>query len=395
MHHVVKYWSPSAIETWMLCPRKWALTKIDRHPKITGKGAELGVQVHAQHEAYLTQGTPYDLQIRAGFLASRTIDLIPLPGVATIEAEVTFSFEGLTFGGKLDAHWRNGANPVVLDHKTTGAIGYAKLERYELLEHPQAPIYAVWATRHYQSDSVELRWNYIETKPQRPDPVASWHHVSRADALDAFAPFVPVARDMARHLILVNEGALANANAFEAKDGKACRAFGGCQFYRKECLATASNIQRKSTYTMGDFDINSFLNDVAAKSGQGPVAPVATVAQAPAVTVSDAPAAITAPAALHDGSAINPPESSIVVAPVAPVVAEAPVNAPAKRGRKPKAAAAPVDAPAIAVQAPLSSEAASFLGSILQGLCANPALSCMPAGELADRAIAIADEVAS
>lgn len=394
MHHVVKYWSPSAIETWMLCPRKWALTKIDRHPKITGKGAELGVQVHAQHEAYLTHGTPYDLQTRAGFLASRTINLIPLPGVATIEAEVTFPFEGLIFGGKLDAHWRAGT-PIVLDHKTTGAIGYAKIERHELLEHPQAPIYAVWATRHYDAESVELRWNYIETKPQRPDPVTSWHHVSRADALSAFAPFVPIAHDMARHLELANTGELANANAFPAHDGKACRAFGGCQFYRKECLATASHQSQRSNYTMGDFDINSFLNDVAAKSGQGPVAPVATVAQtAAAAVVSDVPAVITAPAVvtLHDGPAINPPESLIVVA---PVVAEAPpVNAPARRGRKPKAPSPPIEPPA--GEPKLFTATENFLlGSILQGLCANPGLSFMPPSELADRAIAIADEVTS
>src|SRR6188768_3891482 len=46
------YVPPSAIETIDLCERKWAFVKLDRLDKGSSASAELGTDVHAQHERW-------------------------------------------------------------------------------------------------------------------------------------------------------------------------------------------------------------------------------------------------------------------------------------------------------------------------------------------------------
>jgi hypothetical protein len=89
----VAYVSPSALETFEMCERKWAWSKLDRLPKVMGDAAALGDGVHKQHEAWLGQGIPYDLTKRVGVLAMATMHLLPAPGVARVEQEVTFTYQ--------------------------------------------------------------------------------------------------------------------------------------------------------------------------------------------------------------------------------------------------------------------------------------------------------------
>lgn len=352
---VVKYVSASAIETSDEaqggCLRKWAWVKLDRLAKVSGASAELGSRVHAQHEAWLEHGTPYNLATREGVLAMATLHLLPAPGVAQVEREVVFKHEGVTLGGKIDAFWyaQPGPHPVVLDHKTTGNLGWAKLSKADLLGHPQAPLYGHWALAHSldggpaPGDVAELRWNYVHTKPKTPKAVASWHQVTSDEVRTGMARHVmPGAR---RLLAIVDEANVTRraGTPFGAAqlpaNKNACSAFGGCPF-RSRCGITP----QQGVIAMVQ-QASSFLQRIgvqapsAATQHAVPPAPLAADARAPAPANNPPlPGAIVATGGPVEGygAAINPPESG-TVAP-APSVAQ---SAPTFAAEAPTAAATP------------------------------------------------------
>jgi hypothetical protein len=65
----IEYVSPSTLETFAACPRKWGWHKLDRLPKPQNKGAGFGDRVHKQHEGWLAFGRPYDLTTHEGEVA--------------------------------------------------------------------------------------------------------------------------------------------------------------------------------------------------------------------------------------------------------------------------------------------------------------------------------------
>jgi hypothetical protein len=229
---LVDYVSPSAVETYCDCPRKWAHVKLGGAPKRQSKAAELGSAVHSQHEDWLLTGKPYDRTSRAGEIASCTLHLLPDPGVAVVEQEILFSFETakgvVSLGGKLDAHWIESGLPRVLDHKTTGDLQWAKLEKSQLIGHPQAPIYALWAMGWYGTEWAELRWNYATTKG-KPKPSPSWHVVHKSEVLPAVAAAADVALEILNLVKAANEGRLTSAMQVEPNP-EACANYGGCEF---------------------------------------------------------------------------------------------------------------------------------------------------------------------
>jgi hypothetical protein len=150
-----------------------------------------------------------------------------------IEQAIRVAHHGIEFGGFIDANWREDDRAaVVLDHKTTKDFGYAKLTKEALLNHPQAPIYALWAMQHYRVDYVELRWNYARTVG-KPKPIKSWHLVNRGEILQAMQAPLKVAKRMLAVVQDVNTRR-SNGEHVSAKDLDfnldACGAFGGCPY---------------------------------------------------------------------------------------------------------------------------------------------------------------------
>lgn len=456
----LEYVSASAIETFDHdgggCPRKWAWAKLDRIPKGQNAGALLGSDVHAQHERWLRDGKPYDQTSRAGQLASATLPWLPAPGSVVVEQEIKFEYQGVTFGGKLDGHWfepGEGTTPahiafgvvpraVVLDHKTTGDLAWAKLSREDLLGHPQAPIYGTWATLAYGTEWAELRWNYVETKNKgaRPRVEKSWHLVHRDELAARMVRPVQVAREIVHVVQLANESR-ARGVSFGALNlpynARACSAFGGCPF-RSKCNLSPHEEFKSMTAQQSDF--LSRLNAIqhGAQAAQAPAPQPAAAAAPPAGafvpgvqapwtpqgqpaqpvpwTPPAAPQTAQSPAAALPGQApwtppgqpgaptaqaaqpqgygaqINPPESSAPApAPApAPATQAAPPPAPAeqpagkgKGGKGKKAAAADGDA-APAASEPYASITLSherpLYEAILIALAGNPAaLQCQPA----------------
>jgi hypothetical protein len=339
-----KYWSPTAIETWIDCPRKLAWEWVDGLKRTSSDSAELGDRIHKMHEARYRDGVPYDLTKFEGRVAQATEHLLPpvgMPGLK-IEDKLTVSFEGFTFGGKMDLRWT--AQPddrvvsVVLDHKT-GNLSYAKDTREKLLGHPQAPIYAVAATHADDTSIADLRWCYASTKHKRKIPIKkSWHFVERAEAEDILGrKYVPIVREMARLLPIVKTALELPPNAL------VCDKYGGCP-RKANCNLTdrerQESIRRNRPMSNEKpAGVSGFLAKMKAKQAGGVAAPAA---EGVATSVPQ-----------HSGHSVNPPESKDaksneeVAAEIAAGKGEAGVSAetpeptteaaPAKRGRKPAA----------------------------------------------------------
>jgi hypothetical protein len=453
----VAYVSPSAIETFDDahggCMRKWAWSKLDRLPKTEGAAAALGTAVHSQHEDWLRYGKPYDLTKREGEIAHATLHLLPAPGVANVEGETKFQLNGITYGGKLDGEWleqagwpRLASHPpeglqditpwsraVVLDHKT-GNKNYFKLAREQLLGHPQAPIYAARSFQKYQTPIVELRWNYATTTG-KPKPFPSWHVVRPEDVHGVWAE--QVERPAKRLLEVVSQAnhERAQGRPFGAlqlpPNYNACAAYGGCPFRSKCQLTGPQEIQAHMTQVSVQQQQQDFLQRImpqgAAPAAAAPLPGLAAPVQAPppmapppmqgppaygtpthdpnyvhdgkgaymfapggviqtqpAAPVQTAPVAQTAPVPPMSqgyGPAINPPESQLPPAQVAAAQAElAPaVVEPAPKPAKTKA----------------KKDETDVLGSVLAGLCSNPAAFQIPPEQIALHAKAIAAAVSA
>ena len=109
--------SASQIKTWNDCPRKWGFKYIDGLEDPPSKAAILGSKVHAELERYL-EGGDIDEASDAGKIAATALDLLPEPRVdLSVEEEVVFELDGVTFRGFVDLI--DPAGPTIFDHKTS------------------------------------------------------------------------------------------------------------------------------------------------------------------------------------------------------------------------------------------------------------------------------------
>jgi hypothetical protein len=156
--------SPSQIETYVSCRRKWAWRYIVGLQTPSNKSAELGTEVHEQLEVYLAGGQ-IDFSRDSGYIAQAGIHLLPTPPIAKkhIESEFTFTYRGIEFGGRRDLSLPG----QVWDHKSTGAMKWAKT-REDLETDIQANVYAWSAFEEDPSlEYVDLAWVYYQTKSTR------------------------------------------------------------------------------------------------------------------------------------------------------------------------------------------------------------------------------------
>lgn len=349
----INYVSPSAIETFELCAHKWALTKIDRHPKEQSDAAALGSAFHDQKEKWLTQAVPYDMTTRAGELAQATMHLDPPPGVGTCEKEMTFVHDGVTFGGKIDLHWSfEGPDlrvAIVQDHKRTGQRQYAKLTKEALLGHPQFPIYAVYASQHYGTPWIHARWNYVEDggpkSKSRPKPLPSWHDLHVNEALATMPRWLTAARAMLEYVRRANVEGLRARDV--PKNTNSCYQFGKCQFLKNgQCRPTPPQeftalMTQQAGPSFAELLAQHNANQAAQQAQQAPQQPIAQPVQQPQFvqqqpiqpqfvpqTVAQQPAFMGAPAPVQQPSPqfVQQPVQQPVQAPLQGVAGVPPIN---------------------------------------------------------------------
>ncbi|MFA6046811.1 MAG: PD-(D/E)XK nuclease family protein, partial [Phycisphaerales bacterium] len=90
-----KAFSPSAVDSYESCPRKWAWRAID-HVSVPSKpGAALGHKTHTELERWLQDGTPPTSRL---LVDSGALVHFPRPRAVGMESEGTFAFLYTVFG---------------------------------------------------------------------------------------------------------------------------------------------------------------------------------------------------------------------------------------------------------------------------------------------------------
>lgn len=173
--------SPSGVDTYRDCQRKWAFRKLDKVQKPPNKYAQRGTDVHDVLERWLRDATPPP-KTDAGKIATAGLRHLPLPKTGLVEgAGKLFTFEGLraVYNGKKD--WRTDRlMPLaiggvetglarVFDHKSTTNFKWAKTAE-ELKKDVQSNLYAVHEIVSYpdREPVVEENWVYYRANPKKP-----------------------------------------------------------------------------------------------------------------------------------------------------------------------------------------------------------------------------------
>lgn len=352
--------SPSQVETYLACHRKWGFGRIAKVERIEGGAALLGSEVHAQLENYLAgKGLDFTHPKDAGYIAAAGVHLIPSPDDVAkypdqVGIETEFRFKspatGFVWNGRKDLELADSRLipdlvppdsdpvPAVLDHKSTGAIRWAKTPE-DLRFDVQANIYAYALMTLRRVLVVDLVWVYYQTKGAR---AAKRTHlrVHHDHASRMFRLIENIAGPMAASLDAApghDDGPpdLRGYVRTLKPNPKACSMYGGCPY---ESVCQLSLNERMSA-NMSNSDASFFdsLKDRAAdedaSKGVMGCAPEAVPAPngipswllGPAHSVSLYSPTETPAATAADAPGINPPESALPEVTLPPVAEAAPV----------------------------------------------------------------------
>lgn len=297
------YVSPSQLDTYLTCKRKWAFRYIDGIEAPPHRSAQVGTRVHEILEHWLRDATPPNIEeeltidghtYHTGRIAMEAIPFLPPPGPHLRLEEKFINGHWL---GYMDVKYRAAPNhAVVMDHKTTGNFGYAKTSE-DLATDPQAIIYArAVLDEDPEVQIVDLAWTYTRTvKPYKAHPVRL--RVLREYVDEAIRPYDHIAREM---LALRTSGL--RAMQIEP-DPQHCQKYGGCP-YLDRCNLTPEELMR------GVMNQMSLMDKIAAAKG--------AIAGAPLPPALPEPIGATAPPPVLPAHAPPLPAPSASPAPPLP-----------------------------------------------------------------------------
>lgn len=300
-----------------MCKRKWAWSKLDGIKSKQHPSAKRGEEVHKVLEDWLDKGIPIDTTTAIGKIASKGLQFLPLPGVGEVERWIELTVNGIMYHGKIDLRFAENGRRVVLDHKTTTDLKWAKSED-DLRKDEQGVIYAAHEMVEHDVQEVELRWVYYVTQEGKEKAKKVSLIVTREDVEPEFDKIEATAKEME---------AIVEQN-LKAKDLEptvtACDAYGGCSYVDNCNLSSKERMKAIMAQQSLAEKLKAKQSGAAAPTNgtTGPAAPAPEALAAPAA----APAAPKVPkvnklqkiaaASKKDPPAINPPESTEEVAPV-------------------------------------------------------------------------------
>lgn len=355
--------SATQLQLWTECKRKWGFKYLERLPDPPKPGAALGTEVQdEQVDPWLRDGRTFDFTRRSGEIAQKLVPLLPAP-ISTgkspgLEVRKKFLMPSPTglfaYRGEFDLYAPDsvivpglkGGRVFLGDVKTTGNPKYAKTEE-SLRKDIQCQLYSMDIMYETGQDELDAVWFYTKTKGSQ----RAWRvhlHVKAPDVVEQFQK-------------IDAEGAeLVTTRLSKPKiddlppNPRMCGEYGGCP-YNKVCNLSpavhADAVNREALSMSVDNEwLTKLRKDVGGPASAEPPPPAAAPAvepEPPLPSWATAPvdplvSRIIKPAIVMP--AINPPESALPPAP--PVGAAAPVEAPKKRGRPPKAK--PVESTAMA-----------------------------------------------
>jgi hypothetical protein len=306
--------SPSQLDTWNGCNRRWAADKILGYRSPDTPATDFGRLVHACGENWSRDATPPDLMSEAGKVFRPALVQIPGPKLDGVipEREVHWTSPGgvpwLFLKDLEGVGWGQSGDPPVLqsrtghvtiwDYKTFSRPEFNKTPHDLIHTNPQGIVYAAHAFLERQAETVQLRWLYLakvgakRCLPVIADPVKS-------ECLNRFSLLEQTAHVMLGHRV-------ARTNPLElAPDPKYCRAFGKECPYAGPCNPTPEErlraIMTQTVPTPNPGANLAFLADIRARAAGHQPTVVATPAQAvvvqppappPTVVVADPPRAL-------------------------------------------------------------------------------------------------------
>lgn len=277
--------SASQISLFRDCPRKWAYNYIFGRKPEGGPGAALGTEVHSQLENWLTKKTmPEHVAARA------LLALLPHPHE---KLRVEHGFQLLTKSGVargfidvlipdstgivLPEHLKTyPVLPIVIDHKTTANLGYAKSEG-DLEHDPQAILYGLEArVQAKTTDDVILNWGYTQTRGKAATKAV---HLRQTQSMFEDG-FLRILEDASQMSAIMASDCTELAVPF---DTDACDDYGGCP-HREVCPAYSargtgiSTLDKLDGLQGKDYTTDmGFLEDLAKASAAPFVQPAAAV----------------------------------------------------------------------------------------------------------------------
>lgn len=331
--------SPTGIDEFSACQRKWAFKKIEKVRVPQNASAFLGSSTHSLLEKFVDEGRRLDFVSdgEAAHVASSAMHLveafrairIAMPSSISLEREFRFRSEktGFIYHGIKDVEVEPGVPitalqvagdaPVVSDYKTTSNIDEYAKQPGDLLWDVQSNVYAIDAMARWRKDVADLRWIYMQTKKTRKSFVSAVRITSEQSAV-VFEAIEGTAAQMSRAL---DDG----KRPLElAPNTNACSAFGGCPYGPQGlnlCNLTSSQKARARVS-----NTSSLIADLRKRvqGAQAPAVEEKKEEQKPAVMgcadtdvppATEIPACLTqeTPAAAASSSPvrINPPEGDL------------------------------------------------------------------------------------
>lgn len=306
----VPIYSPSQINDWLDCPRKWGFGKIDRLPRPQAASAAFGTVVHDLLEGHLKGGTiPFHpgpnptpvhalISVERFHLAAELAHLatahLPPPNAPGLVVEGGMDLSpshGLhRWTGRIDWMWGIHGTVTIGDHKTTSDVKAWGKSAADLRSDVQANVYGKWgldSAHTFPLDSVHLQWTYIQTtKAKIVEPVRLI--LERREVDQRFSEIDQIALDITRIRSDVR-------SAIELPyESASCGKYGGCPFQSKCNLSPLERL--KSTMSNG----SALFDRLANKPGAAPAAnaPHALPMAQPPAPVAPPPPPAAAPSGL-------------------------------------------------------------------------------------------------
>jgi hypothetical protein len=228
--------SPSQIGTYDLCKRRWAFEYIAGIRSAPHPSAQLGTEVHSLLENWLRNAVPPPTDTKQGQIATRMIKHLPPPGTGVVERRFWFqTAHGNLYTGFID--WSGIMEmPTVIDHKTSSNVAMWGKTAADLHNDVQAVIYSVAGMLGFQTDTLDLFWNYGETKGKyNATPIKT--RVSLPVVSEKFSSVIePVATEITAHRIASND-----PMSFPPTPAS-CGAYGGCPHQQRCNLTDAEKL---------------------------------------------------------------------------------------------------------------------------------------------------------
>lgn len=242
--------SPSKIQTYRQCARKYSWEYVHGFKPPSTAKQQFGTDVHAHLERWLTEAE-MPPETPAGRTAKQGLHLLPPPDKRLVIEEKFkyFWIDGIYVNGLADVLVPpdladlNG-RPLIIDHKTTSDLRWAKNED-DLRDDPQFLIYSILAMLTWDAPEVFARWIYYAASsplrgPRQPKGIRAVTVAASASCEQFRKRVETLTADMLVIQEITNQKTPANNLPASPQS---CGAYGGCPHQTRCALSKSDKLE--------------------------------------------------------------------------------------------------------------------------------------------------------